>query len=137
MKAGLSFTLGLLVVTSFCRPLAGNTDEDRPEELTTIKYCAKPMRTFDIVGNEVKGLTLAELPAALKKHHEANPRAAYEVYAEVKSDKETSDKIIATIQKAGVTLKHYWAPVSFPDTKHPPGKYGPGYVDLLRKEHRG
>ena len=133
MKTSLTFVLGLFIVAGLYLPAAGSTDKDPPEELTTIKYCQKPRRTFEIVGSDVKGLKLAELPEALKKHHEANPRTAYEVYAEIKTDTKESDKIIKTIQKAGVTLKHYWAPVSNVDPSKPAGKYGPGHVDLLKK----
>ena len=45
--------------------------------------------------------------------------------------REVSNQIIAAIESAGVTVKHYWAPVSFVEPGSPSGKYGFGHVDLL------
>lgn len=104
-----------------------------PEHVTTIKYSLEPFRTFEIVGTGVKGMRIDDLPEAISQHQQDYPGAVYEIYAEVKSGVETSDKIIEIVKGAGVTLKHYWAPVSFVDLSKAPGKYGYGHVDLIEK----
>ncbi|MBN2579447.1 MAG: prolyl oligopeptidase family serine peptidase [Pirellulales bacterium] len=101
--------------------------------LTTIKYALKPFRTFEIVGTEIKGIKMEALPEAIRRHQKQHPGVVYELYAEVKCVPETSDEIISKIRSAGVTLKHYWAPVSDVDLQSVPGKYGYGHVDILEQ----
>lgn len=100
--------------------------------LTTIRYVFEPFRTFEIAGTDVKGITLEELPRAVWEHQRKYPGARYEVYAHVKCVPAQSDQIIKAIRATGVTLEHYWVPISTVDDQVPPGKYGPGFVDILR-----
>jgi len=106
------------------------------QRLITIRYCLKPSRTFEITGENIKGIKLDALTNVLKTHSMNHPRATYELYSEVKSVPEESEKIVETIRQAGIQLKHYWAPVSFIDPNVKPGPYGTGYVDILRREDR-
>jgi len=102
-----------------------------PETLTTINYAAEPFRTFEIVGTDIKGIELKELREAISRHQKQHPGVAYELLAEVKCTPEQSNLIVAEIKGTGVTLRHYWAPVSCVDLKSTPGKYGRGHVDIL------
>lgn len=100
-----------------------------PEALTTIKYTGEPFRTFEIAGTNRRCTKIEDLPELIRSHQKDNPGSFYELYAELKCVPETSDQIIATIKGTGVTLKHYWAPVS--RSISTPGKYGRGHVDIL------
>jgi hypothetical protein len=105
---------------------------DMEARLVTIRYVSNPFRTFEIDGFELKGIPEEELTQRVAEHHQLHPYATYEVYAEVKCVKEQEDRIIRAIRDAGVTLIHYWAPVSFvddgPERYH---KYGIGHIDRL------
>lgn len=114
------------------KQLESRNTADASWQLTTIRYVLKPFSTFEIAGTDVKGITLDELPRAVWEHQRKYPGARYEVYAQVKCVPAQSDQIIKAIRATGVALKHYWAPVSTVDDQVPPGKYGPGFVDILR-----
>lgn len=106
----------------------GCTASSQPaQRLVTIKYCLEPMRTFEVVGTDIKALPLDRLTETLKTYKAENPEAEYELLAEVKCMPEQEHAIRKAIRDAGITLKHYWAPVSFDGGKESP--YGPGHVD--------
>ncbi len=94
----------------------------------TIKYTSE--RTFEFVGTDIECIDLDELSKALTKYQKKHPGEVFELYASVKCVPETSDNIISAIRATGVTLKHYWAPVSV-DIQATPGKYGAGHVDII------
>ena len=149
MRVGLILLLSLTCVTGCTRIERDGASIGDPDSIVTIKYALEPLRTFEIVGTNIKGVKLAGLPAVLKQHKQRHPGLTYEIYAEVKCVPETSDEIISAIRSTGVSLKHYWAPVSVSagslsipgsisggslvDTKSTSGKYkyGPGHVDIL------
>jgi len=105
--------------------------EDVPtEKLVTIKYCRVPLRTFEIVGADIKGVQQEQLTEVLKKYQKANPKARFELLAEVNSVTEIVRKIQKNIDDAGIRLKHYWVPTS---TKNADSPHGPGFIDILKK----
>lgn len=107
------------------------TVEKGKAELLTIKYSTDPFRTFEIVGTPVKGVKLEQLTEVLTEFKNNHPKVNFAFWAEVKSTPETTRKIQAAIDKAGIKLKHYLVPVSYvpPDAKS--GPYGAGVVDIL------
>jgi len=112
--------------------------------LAVIKYSG----SFEIVGTDIQGIKLADLAGALRKHQRQNPGTVYEVCSECKIL--ANDKVLDAIKSSGVTLKHYWVPVSNPaghfvkDSEFlgkgtflvvpSSSKYGIGKIDIL--EHR-
>jgi len=98
------------------------------EKLVIIKYCLVPLRTFEIVGTDIKGVEQKELTEVLKKYKSENPDAQYELLAEVKSIIEIVEEIKKDIEAAGIQLKHYWIPTSTSKTS---GPHGPGFRDIL------
>jgi len=100
------------------------------QRLVTIKYCSEPMRTFEIVGTNIKGVELEQLTDVLKKYKSKNANTEYELFAEVKCVPEEEQAIRKSIKDAGIKLKHYWAPVSIRTKKSKEGPYGPGFIDI-------
>jgi hypothetical protein len=108
-----------------------------PARMTVIKYCAKPFRTFEVVGTDIKGVEkLEDLTAALRKYSQSHPGAQYELLAEIKNVPEREQAIIRAVTNAGIQLKHYWAARSsapLPGAKT--GPYGGGFEDILKGQH--
>jgi hypothetical protein len=108
-------------------------ETNSPVPLTVIQYCLEPFRTFEIVGTDVRGVKeLGGLTTALRKYRELNPKARYEVLAEVKSVPEGEREIVKAIADAGIRLEHYWAATSFWAPNYPVGPHGIGFVDHIR-----
>ncbi len=106
------------------------------KNLITIKYVLNPFRTFVIEGTDLKNINLAGLTHELSQYKATHRDDQFELYAEVKCTPEESNKIIKAIQKAGIDLKHYWAPISIIDPNTKPGPYGSGHVDILNNRKR-
>ena len=137
MRTSLVLIVGFLCMIG-CSPETHHTPSDQTSanRITTIKYDfegSETVGTFEIVGTDVKGITLGDLSQELIKHQGQHSGATYEVYAKSKCHPELSDKIIATIRGSGVTLEHCWVPQNDVDSQGFPGKYGVGYVDILKQ----
>lgn len=125
---------GLITSSLLFEAAAG---QSKPEEkLTTIKYVFEPFRTFKIEGSNLKGVKLDALTNELVKYKALHQDELFELWAEVKVTLEESAKIIEAIQKAGITLKHFWAPRSFVDPSANIGPYGSAHEDILKNLKR-
>ena len=111
------------------RPNARQPNEEK--KLTVIKHSIDSPFQYEIVDTPFKSIPQEDLVEVLTKYSQRHPDEEYEFYAEFKLPPDSSDVLIEKIRSAGVTLKHYWAPFSAFDPMSTPGKYGPGYVDIL------
>jgi hypothetical protein len=120
--------LGIITLLLFF--MGCNVANSPAKRLVTIKYCSEPMRTFEIVRTNIKGVKLEQLTDVLKKYKSENPNTEYELYAEVKCVPEEEQAIKKAIRDAEIKLKHYWAPVSIKTDKSKESPYGPGFIDI-------
>lgn len=128
MRRDACMATALLVVTACVA--ATPTDEVSKGDLFIVRYCVEPLRTFRIDGTDIEGISLAGLPDALVEHRSAHPGGRYEVLSEVKSTPETVSEIRVAFEEAGLSIEHFWVPVS--DAGGAVGPHGPGYVDAGR-----
>ncbi len=98
----------------------------------SVKYDPQSSCTFEIVGTDIKGVSLDALPRALRRHKAGHPNAHYEVLVvDHKCSDEREEAIIAAAKASGIELKHLWALWNNLGLDHKPGPHGWSYVDLL------